>query len=545
MATFDEVEAIWVEARNAFAGREVVASTGGPPPRMDSLDVLDRRFGDAHRRLQAALATLGPSSLDDEERRGVAAIREALGWMVGDHAFVSSVASDRSADDEDSDADGERIRVEEAHLDPEVIAARPTGYADLRRSITERYGSAMARIVVGDETIDRLTAFARLTTVDDAGPRYDIFRAMEPAYRAVDGDGAERSPYRSLLRLSAARWVRDGSPVEANAARLGLAPGEFEAWLRSILETWRAVATSAPLEPWEYRHAHGAADRQLSPGLTVDRMRAVNDRHLAALGADPDRLGIVYDVEPRPGRPIIPVAFTTVGEIGRDVGGRWRPARPWVFATYATASLGGLQELIHESGHAIHYASIRTRPALFDWPEADTAFVEGIADVVGWDVDEPAWQAAYLGDAARPVAALRNRYGSVMLDICWALFEIELHREPDRRPNDVWTSLTHRYLGIVPHPEVSWWAVRGQLVDSPGYMANYAASAIIAADVRARLRDLRGEWYRGDPGWYPFLADRVLRFGATRSPGEILGGFLGRRLSPAALIDEVRRVPET
>jgi len=533
MATFDEVEAIWLEARDAFAGREVVSSSGAPPAGMDAIEVLDRRFAEAHRRLEAALAALEPSSLDDEERRGAAAIREALGWMVGDRAFVASVDPSRSADDDGGD------------LDPAAVAARPTGYGDLRRSIVERYGAATARIVVRGEAVDRLTAFARLIDLADAGRRREVFEAMEPVYRAVDGDGADRSPYRSLLRMSAERWSRHGSPVEANASRLGLAAGEFEAWLRSILETWRAVATSTDLEPWDYWHAQGAADRRLSPRLTVEGMRDVNDRHLATLGADPARLGIAYDIEPRAGRPIIPVAFTTVGAIGRDDGGRWRPARPWVFATYETASLSGLLELIHESGHALHYAAVRARPAFFDWAEADTAFVEGMADVVGWDVDEPAWQATHLGDAARPADALRSRYGTAMLDICWALFEIELHREPERRPNEVWTDLTHRYLGIVPHPDVSWWAVRGQLVDSPGYMANYAASAIIAADVRARIRALRGDWWDGDPGWYPFLEERLLRFGATRAPGAILGEFLGRPLSPGPLMDEVRRLSAT
>ena len=34
-------------------------------------------------------------------------------------------------------------------------------------------------------------------------------------------------------------------------------------------------------------------------------------------------------------------------------------------------------------------------------------------------------------------------------------------------------------LGIEPHPEWSWWAIRGQLIDLPGYLANYALSAIV------------------------------------------------------------------
>jgi hypothetical protein len=255
MATFDEVEAIWVEARNAFARLEVVRSSGGQVDGVNQpVDMLERGFEVAHRRLVAALSELEPSALDDEERRGVVAIRGALEWMVGDRAFVSSVDPDGPVD-----GDGQR------DVDPEDIAARPTGYADLRRWITERYGSATARIAVRGETIDRLTAFARLTTIEDADHRREVFLAMEPACRAVDGDGGDGSPYRSLLRISAERWARDGSPVEANASRLGLAPGELEGWLRSILETWRAVAVAGPLEPWDYRYAQGAATGSSRP----------------------------------------------------------------------------------------------------------------------------------------------------------------------------------------------------------------------------------------------------------------------------------------
>ena len=31
-------------------------------------------------------------------------------------------------------------------------------------------------------------------------------------------------------------------------------------------------------------------------------------------------------------------------------------------------------------------------------------------------------------------------------------------------PNAVWAGLTSRYLNIVPHPELAWWALRAQLV---------------------------------------------------------------------------------
>ena len=74
--------------------------------------------------------------------------------------------------------------------------------------------------------------------------------------------------------------------------------------------------------------------------------------------------------------------------------------------------------------------------------------------------------------------------------------EFEVSREIDlpASPDDVWTAITSDGLGIEPHPEWSWWAMRGQLIDSPGYMANYALSAIIAAAVRARIAEVRGPW---------------------------------------------------
>ncbi len=221
--------------------------------------------------------------------------------------------------------------------------------------------------------------------------------------------------------------------------------------------------------------------------------------------------------------------------------GAWVPRPPWVFATYAEGGIGNLLELLHESGHAIHMAAVRTRPAYLDFPESSAAFLEGTADVLGWDADEPAWQARWLGAAAEARDATLARYGSVMLDVCWALFEIELHRHPDRRPNDVWSEITADGLGVEPHPEWSWWALRGQLIDGPGYLANYALSAIMAAAVRARIVEIRGAWFAGDPGWYRFVADGLFAAGGSTPPADLLAAFLGRTLTEDPLLDDLRR----
>jgi hypothetical protein len=404
-----------------------------------------------------------------------------------------------------------------------------------------RYGRAAAEIQIGDETIDRLTAFTWLATEPDPDRRRAILEAMAPVWRAVDGDGRPGSPYRRLIRASADRWARDGSTIDANVAALGIDPAAFEPMLRRILAAWREVFGRRAVEPWDYRFEVGAAARRLDRRVPVDRLRPINDAYLASLGADVGGLGIGYDIVPRAGRPEIPLAFT----IGRgpepDAAGGWRQRPPWVFATYREGGLGNLGELLHESGHAIHVCAVRARPAFAEFPAASSAFLEATADVLGWDVDEPAWQAHWLGQAATPREAILGRYGSIMLDVCWALFEIELHRRPDRRPNDVWTEITSDGLGIVPHPEWSWWAVRGQLIGGPGYLANYALSAIVAAAARSRLRELRGDWSAGDPGWFETLSNTLFAAGAEVPPAELLQGFLGGPVTEEPLLADLSR----
>jgi hypothetical protein len=369
---------------------------------------------------------------------------------------------------------------------------------------------------------------------------------MGPLWRTVDGDGvdARTSPYRRLLRSSAARWAVAGSPIEANAVALGIPAGGIERVLRTILAAWRSVLGPALVEPWDYRYVIGGASRRLDRLVPAGRLLELNRAYLETLGADPETLGIRYDVHPRPGRPPVPVAFTIgMGAMAADQpeDGPWTPRPPWVFATYAEGGLGNMVELLHESGHAIQGAAIRTRPAFLEWSIEGSAFLEGTADVLGWDGDEPSWQRHWLGESAEPREALLSRYGNVMLDVAWALFEIEVHRHPDRRPNDVWTEITTDGLGIEPHPEWSWWAIRGQLIDLPGYMANYALSAIMAAAVRAQILAVRGPWWAGDPGWYGFVADALYAAGASRSPADLLLDFLGGPLTAEPLLADLRR----
>lgn len=502
--SFERLEADWADLCRAFEARVVDWHRGLP---VDDDDYPPRR-----RAFGGALAAIETDALTDDERAGVACVRSAL----------TEFDEMEPVDDLEREAGGP--------IESPVIAA-------LRHATYEAYGAAAASIDIGGETIDRLTAFERLTVTDDAAERRATFEAMAPVWQAVDGDGHRTSPYRQLVTASAARWAVEGSVIEANAAVLGVEPGAFEPMLHRILDTGRDVVAAVAglrggvrLEPWDYRYVMGASDRRLRGAIGLEHLRPINDAHLRSLGADPSALRIGYDILPRPDRPTIPVAFSIGGRPG-----------PWVFATYHDGGLGNLLELIHESGHALHYAAIRTRPVFAAPPATFNAFFEAVADLIGWDADEPAFQRLHLGVSVEPSAAALARYGPVLLDVCWSLFEIELHDSPGRRPNDVWSEIVADGLGIEPHPEWSWWAVRGQLIDSPGYLANYGLSAITAAALRARIRELRGDWATGDPGWYDFVSERLLRFGGERSPADLIRDLLGEPLTEAPLLADLAR----
>ncbi len=210
------------------------------------------------------------------------------------------------------------------------------------------------------------------------------------------------------------------------------------AGLLAVLETWRNSNPDTLVEPWDWYYRTGSTSRLLGPRIPRERLTALNDRVWGALGADVRALGVHYDLDPREGKD--PVAFTTFG-------GRTPAIEPWVFATYRTGGLDNLNELLHETGHAAHIAAIRTRPAFRDWPDSDP-FSEAVADVVALDVYDPAWQLRWLGDSVPVAEGLRSRYGGIVLDVAWALFETRMLRDPQADPNAVWTALTRDYLRI-------------------------------------------------------------------------------------------------
>ncbi len=258
------------------------------------------------------------------------------------------------------------------------------------------------------------------------------------------------------------------------------------------------------LEPWDERYASGG----LQPGpRTTERPRSPSSAGSTTpttprSGADPVALGIRYDVAPRPGRARVPVAFMLDVDVPRRTGRRL-DRRASNGSSRATAGRASRISASSSTRPATRSTAGRSGPGRRSpsCARRTTTLIEALGDLAAWDLYEPG-----LAGAPPRAGRIRSRrasgrsYADVVRDVAWSLFEIELHRAPERAPNDVWTEITGAYLGVVPHPEWSWWAIRGQLVQSPGYMVNYGLGAIVTADLRARLRELRGDWLGRRPG---------------------------------------------
>ncbi|MEX2149638.1 MAG: hypothetical protein WD793_05460 [Steroidobacteraceae bacterium] len=472
-----------------------------------------------HAALFASIAQLDEPGLAPPDAAALAAIRVTLDDYGDPSPAVANAEAELSCKDRDNTA---------------------LGYDDLRTVLSGCFREIGNNLQFEGGTVDRGSALGLLYDLEEPARRKALFDAFLPLWSALNGNNEPASPYRRLIKAAAAEAASNGSGAEAAARAIGVTVADVERWLVQILGAWRDANPGPLVEPWDYRYVQGEANRRLAPAFAKVDMLALDHRFYRDLGADLDQLGVVYDIKDRPDKS--PVAYTDFLKRGRYVGDAWQPTVARVVGRYEGSDLASLNELVHENGHAVHISAIRNRPAFTDW--TDTIFTEAFADVPSWSVFEPVWQKEYLGTELPVAVSLRGLYGSVMMDIAWSLFEIRLLREPATDPNALWTVITREYLRIKPHPEVAWWAARVQLASRPGYMVNYGLGSVLTAEMRKRTVEVIGPFDAGNPKWYTWTGEQLLRYGSEKSAKTLMQELLGRPLSPDAVLEQIRRIGE-
>jgi hypothetical protein len=512
--TVATVESAFLDYLDAVGAAGYIESGGATSYGGQNLSAWKARLDPQRKLLEEALSRIEPGKLSAADQAAVASMRRSVTELEADDT-TAGVQARTCADARRHDLD----------------------YSSLRAALVSCYVEHGNRLQYAGGTIDRGTALQLLHVVDEPASRKAIFDAFLPLWTALNAGNEADSPYRRMIALAAANARQNGSEIDAAARAIGATTADVERWLVQVLEAWRDANPAAPIEPWDFRYVHGAANRELQARIPATALLPVNQRFYRDLGADLSQLGVVFDLQPRPDKS--PLAYSDFLRRGRMVKGEWQRPVARVLGTYPTGGLFSLNELVHENGHAVHVSAIRTRPAYMDWP--DTLFTEAFADVPSWSVHEPAWQQRYLGAAVAEATSMRALFANVMLDVAWSLFELRMLRDPDLDPNAVWTGITHEYLRVVPHPEVPWWAMRVQLAGNPGYMVNYGLGALLTAEMRARAAEVIGPFDTGNPRWYDWLSDRLLQYGSQRDTQQLMQDLLGRGPSPDALLAQIRR----
>jgi hypothetical protein len=471
-------------------------------------------YSEKRAQLDKELETLPTLALSDADTRAIAAMRKQMKAFTAGEALSSPAAKCQDASRKD---------ISYPHLKSALVAC----FVEIGNSLSFE-GSR----------INRVSALDLLHETSDPGRRKAVFSAFIPLWRAINGNNEPDSPYRRMIVGAAAEAAKNGSEIDSAARDIGIAPSDVERWLVQILDAWRESSGDVLVEPWDFRFQTAEADRLLGTYIPRESLRRINERYYRDLGADLEQMGTLYDLAPRPQKAAL--AYTEFVTHGRMVNGAWMPTVARVSAPYERGGLFVLNELVHENGHVVNITAIRNRPAFVDWPS--DLFAEAFADTPAWSTYEAAWQRRYLGHEAPEQLSLRALYSAVMLDVAWSLFELRLFRAPTTDPNALWAEITSRYLHIAPHPEFSWWAVRVQLADLPGYMVNYGFGAILTAEMREHISEALGSFDTGDARWYGWLSEHLLRYGSERDTRTLMQDFLGRPVSPQALLGQIHRL---
>ena len=213
---FAAAESSYAAVRDLRDRVDVALSAGArTTPDGTRLEAVAVRYDSLRARLAARLSAVDSAALVGEDVRAFGLMRRTLARDLGPVSVP--VAAPGAAETTPVSA-----RRPDCAYDARAIAAAPNALDSLRARIYACYGWSQSRVAVGGDTLDRLSILGAIGRTDDAARRRELFLALAPVWRSMNGENAARSPYRQLIALEARARGGGESPAAEQARASGV-----------------------------------------------------------------------------------------------------------------------------------------------------------------------------------------------------------------------------------------------------------------------------------------------------------------------------------
>ena len=248
VAELASAESLYADLRST-RDRFDVGVAAGRPGNTDatSFSMLVQGHNTVRQQLASRLSAIDSAALTGDDARALGIMRRTLARDL-DSIVIPAVTGPVPSASPD------------CGYDAGAIARPPHGLDSLRNRLYACYGWAQSHLVLDRDTLDRLSIFGALGRTEEAERRRQLFLALQPVWRSVNGDNQPGSPYR-LLIAGEVRARRSAEPAAEQARASGVPPDSLERWLVAILTAWRAATPDSAIEPWDWYYLTGRASR--------------------------------------------------------------------------------------------------------------------------------------------------------------------------------------------------------------------------------------------------------------------------------------------
>ena len=367
----------------------------------------------------------------------------------------------------------------------------------------------------------------------------------ERAYRAwcavglelADGSGqlfrlrnqeARRFGYNNYLAMV---FDREGLDINDYLKLLNVLDSLSISRYEEILQKSKNNLGYEDLEIWDLAYAYVDIRENVDRYFPADSQMSYVKRGLDNIGFNLDKLPVYFDLESREGKSQLAYAFPI------------NPPHDLRVLANLTDCLYSTRILLHEIGHALHFAHIAQEQPFFVNNQSGS-WSEGMAQIIAALCDQKKWLKTYTG---MPDGLIENHLKSrqeqdliyLRTTLMRLYFEYEAYANPNRDLNEIYWDLFEKFMMLPRHDDIKPWAAIIHYTTHPVYLHHYLLADIITAQTIAYF-EKNYDTIVDNPTFGSFLVQNYFRFGSRYDWREMLERGTGERLNPAYLIEKLK-----